>query len=145
MVVLYTTCMSDCIFCKIIRGELPSYKVYEDEHTLAFLDIKPVNAGHTLVVPKKHSHNIFDIAPEDWAALAEAARVISIAIEHALKADGVNIAMNNREHAGQVVDHPHLHIIPRFKGDGLKLMPQRSYADNEAEPVAEKIRAAIKS
>jgi len=66
--------MSDCIFCKIIRGELPSYKVYEDEHTFAFLDIKPVNAGHTLVVPKKHSHNIFDIAPEDWAALAETAR-----------------------------------------------------------------------
>ena len=135
--------MSDCIFCKIIRGELPSYKVYEDENTLAFLDIRPVNAGHTLVVPKKHSHNIFDIAPEDWATLAEAARVISIAIEQALKADGVNIAMNNREHAGQVVDHPHLHIIPRFKGDGLKLMPQRSYAENEAEPVAEKIRVAI--
>jgi len=65
------------------------------------------------------------------------------AIEQALKADGVNIAMNNREHAGQVVDHPHLHIIPRFKGDGLKLMPQRSYAENEAKPVAEKIRVAI--
>ena len=132
-----------CIFCKIIRGELPSYKVYEDEHTLAFLDIKPVNAGHTLVVPKKHSHNIFDIAPEDWAALTEAARVISIAIEKALGADGVNIAMNNREHAGQVVDHPHLHIIPRFKGDGLKLMPQRNYSEGEAEPVAEKIRSAV--
>ncbi len=135
--------MNDCIFCKIIRGELPSYKVYEDEKTMAFLDIRPVNAGHTLVVPKRHSHNIFDIAPEDWAALAEAARIISIAIEKALGADGVNIAMNNREHAGQLVDHPHLHIIPRFKGDGLKLMPQRSYQENEAEPVAAKIRAAL--
>ncbi len=135
--------MSDCLFCKIIRGELPSYKVYEDEHTMAFLDINPVNAGHTLVVPKKHSTNIFDIAPEDWATLAETARVLSIAVENALDADGVNIAMNNREHAGQIVDHPHLHIIPRFKGDGLKLMPQRSYTDNEAEPVAEKIRAAL--
>jgi len=61
----------------------------------------------------------------------------------ALRADGVNIAMNNREHAGQVVDHPHVHIIPRFKGDGLKLMPQRNYSEGEAEPVAEKIRAAI--
>jgi histidine triad (HIT) family protein len=135
--------MDDCIFCKIIRGELPSYKVYEDEKTIGFLDIRPVNAGHTLVVPKKHSHNIFDIAPEDWAALAEASRVISIAIEKGLGADGVNIAMNNREHAGQVVDHPHLHIIPRFKGDGLKLMPQRTYDDKEAEPVAAKIRAAL--
>ena len=110
---------------------------------MAFLDINPVNAGHTLVVPKKHSHNIFDIAPEDWAAMAETARVLSIAIEKALEANGVNIGMNNREHAGQVVDHPHLHIIPRFKGDGLKLMPQRKYADKEAESTLEKIRASI--
>jgi histidine triad (HIT) family protein len=133
----------DCIFCKIIRGELPSYKVYEDEKTMAFLDIHPVNAGHTLVVPKKHSNNIFDIAPEDWAAITETTRTLSITIEKALNADGVNIAMNNREHAGQVVDHPHLHIIPRFKGDGLKLMPQRKYAEGEAEPVAAKIRNAL--
>ena len=62
--------MSDCIFCKIIRGEMPSHKVYEDEKTIAILDIFPVNPGHTLVIPKKHSHNIFDIKPEDWAAMA---------------------------------------------------------------------------
>ncbi len=135
--------MDECIFCKIIRGELPSYKVYEDEKTMAFLDINPVNAGHTLVVPKKHSHNIFDIAADDWAAMTETARILSIAIERALDANGVNIGMNNREHAGQVVDHPHLHIIPRFKGDGLKLMPQRKYSEGEAEPTAEKIRAAL--
>jgi len=134
---------SDCVFCKIIKGELPSYKVYEDEHVLAFLDIRPVNAGHTLVVPKKHSHNIFDIAPKDWAAVAEAVRVLSIAIEKGVEADGVNIAMNNREHAGQVVHHPHVHIIPRFKGDGLKLMPQREYKESEAESSAEKIRASL--
>jgi histidine triad (HIT) family protein len=135
--------MPDCLFCKIIRGELPSYKVFEDEKTVAFLDINPVNAGHTLVVPKKHSQNIFDIAPEDWADLAESARKISIAIEKGLGADGVNIAMNNREHAGQVVPHPHLHVIPRYKGDGLKLMPQRKYLTGEAESSAEKIRAAL--
>ena len=110
---------------------------------MAFLDINPVNPGHTLVVPKAHSHNIFDIAQEDWAATAEVARIISIAIEKGLAADGVNIAMNNREHAGQVIPHPHIHVIPRFKGDGIKLMPQRKYLDNEAEPVAEKIRGAI--
>ena len=75
--------MPDCIFCKIIRGELPSYKVYEDEKTLAFFDIRPVNAGHTLVVPKKHSTNIFDIAPEDWQAVTEAVRKIAIGIETA--------------------------------------------------------------
>lgn len=135
--------MSECIFCKIIKGELPSYKVYEDDATVAFLDIRPVNAGHTIVVPKKHSDNIFDISPLDWAATAETVRKLSIAIEKGIGADGVNIAMNNREHAGQVVHHPHVHIIPRFKGDGLKLMPQRSYETGEAEASLEKIRAAL--
>lgn len=135
--------MGDCIFCSIVRGELPSYKVYEDDRTMAFLDIRPVNAGHTLVIPKQHSTNIFDIPPEDWAAVAEVVRKIAIAIEET-GADGVNIGMNNREHAGQVVHHPHVHVIPRFKGDGLKLMPQRSYKEGEAEATAEKIRAALK-
>lgn len=134
---------ASCIFCKIIRGELPLYKLYEDEKTLAFLDIHPVNAGHALVVPKNHSSNIFDIAPEDWAAVAETVRKLAIAIEKAVNADGVNIAMNNREHAGQVVHHPHMHIIPRFKGDGIKLMPQRNYKEREAEATVEKIRAAL--
>ena len=135
--------MNDCIFCKIISGELPSFKVYEDERVIAFLDIRPVNAGHTLVVPKAHSQNIFDIKPEDWDAVAGVTRVLAIAIEKGTGADGVNIAMNNREHAGQVVHHPHVHIIPRFKGDGIKLMPQRTYQDKEAETTAEKIRSCL--
>lgn len=135
--------MGDCIFCKIVSGELPSYKVYEDERTFAFLDIRPVNAGHTLVIPKKHSTNILDIAQEDWAAVAEAVRVVSLAIDKGLGADGVNIGMNNREHAGQVVYHPHVHVIPRFKGDGLKLMPQRAYKEREAEETLAKIRATL--
>lgn len=135
--------MDDCIFCKIVRGELPLYKLYEDEKTIAFLDIFPVNAGHALVVPKKHSTDIFDIESEDWLAACEVVRKLSIAIEKGMQADGVNIAMNNREHAGQQVNHPHIHIIPRFKGDGLKLMPQRKYTEGEAEPVAEKIRKAL--
>lgn len=110
---------------------------------MAFLDIRPVNAGHTLVVPKAHSQNIFDIEPQDWAAVAEVVRKLAIAIEKGVKADGVNIAMNNREHAGQVVHHPHVHIIPRFKGDGLKLMPQREYRKGEGDETMEKIRAAL--
>ena len=133
----------DCIFCKIVAGEMPSYKVYEDDKVYAFLDIFPVSAGHTLVVPKNHATNIFDIAPEDWAAVSEVARKLSIAIDEAVGADGVNIAMNNREHAGQQVHHPHVHIIPRFKGDGLKLMPQRKYEENEAEETLAKIKAAL--
>ena len=133
----------DCLFCKIVAGEIPSFKVYEDEKTFAFLDIRPVNAGHTLVVPRNHATNIFDIAPEDWAATTETARKLAIAIEKGLDADGVNIAMNNREHAGQVIPHPHMHIIPRFKGDGLRLMPQREYKTGEADESAEKIRSAL--
>lgn len=134
---------TDCLFCKIIAGEVPSYKVYEDDEVYAFLDIFPVNAGHTLVVPKNHSTNIFDIAAKDWAATTEAVRTLAIVLERALGADGVNIAMNNREHAGQVVDHPHVHIIPRFKGDGLKLMPQRQYKPDEADATLAKIRSAL--
>ena len=132
-----------CIFCKIVRGEVPSYKVYEDDEVIAFLDIHPVNAGHTLVVPKNHSKNIFDIPKEDWAAVTEVARRLAIAIEESVQADGVHITMNNREHAGQSVHHPHVHVIPRFKGDGLKLMPQRQYKDNEAEETVKKIRAVL--
>lgn len=133
----------DCIFCKIVAGEISSYTVYEDAHTLAFLDIHPVNAGHTLVIPKRHSQTIFDIAPEDWAAVAETARNIAIALEQGLAADGVNLRMNNREHAGQDVYHPHVHVIPRFRGDGLAQWPQRAYKEGEAEATLEKIRRAI--
>lgn len=133
-----------CIFCKIVRGELPSFKVYEDDKTLAFLDIRPVNRGHTLVVAKHHSQNIFDVPPEDWAAVGETVRMLAGRIEKAMGADGVNIHMNNREHAGQIVDHLHVHIIPRFKGDGFKLWHQSSYKDGEAVSVLEKIRSSSK-
>lgn len=137
--------MESCLFCSIVRGELPSYRVYEDDRTLAFLDIRPVNAGHTLVIPKTHSTNIFDVAPEDWAAMCETARKAAIAIEKGLGAHGVNLAMNNREHAGQVIHHPHIHLIPRVKGDGLKLWPQRQYRAEEAEETLQKLRAALAS
>jgi len=132
---------SDCIFCKIVAGELPSFKVYEDAETLAFLDIRPVNPGHTLVVPKNHSANIFDVSPEDWTAVTNVVRTLAPVIEKAVAADGININMNNREHAGQVVDHVHVHIIPRFKGDGFKLWHQTPYKDGEAVKVQAKIKA----
>ncbi|OGG62803.1 hypothetical protein A3C21_02525 [Candidatus Kaiserbacteria bacterium RIFCSPHIGHO2_02_FULL_59_21] len=133
----------DCIFCKIVAGEIPSFKVYEDERIVAFLDIRPVNPGHTLIVPKTHSKNIFDIVAEDWTAIADVARILAIAIEKAVSADGINIAMNNRPDAGQLVEHAHVHLIPRKKGDGLKLWPQHPYPEGEAEKTAEKIRSAL--
>ncbi|MBI2030977.1 HIT family protein [Candidatus Kaiserbacteria bacterium] len=135
--------MNNCLFCKIVRGEIPIFKVYEDDATLAFLDIHPVAPGHTLVVPKTHATNIFDISSESWAAVAEITRKVAIAIERALEADGVNLMMNNREHAGQIIEHPHVHLIPRFKGDGLKLWPHGVYIESEAETVRAKIAAQI--
>ena len=135
--------MPDCIFCKIFRGELPSYRIYEDEHTLAFLDIHPIMPGHALVIPKKHAENIFEISAEDWSHVQETVRKTAIALEKALSADGVNLMMNNREQAGQVVDHAHIHLIPRHKGDGLKLWPHKSYKEGEAEHIAEQVKAAL--
>ncbi|MEK7133661.1 MAG: HIT family protein [Patescibacteria group bacterium] len=135
--------MSDCIFCKIVEGELPSTKVYEDADTLAFLDINPVNPGHTLVIPKRHATDLFDAEDADWNALMKAVRVVAHAIERSLKPIGVNLAMNNRAGAGQVVFHAHVHVMPRFASDGHKLWPGRPYAKGEKEVTAEKIRAAL--
>ena len=135
--------VDDCIFCKIVRGEIPSFKVYEDEHVLAFLDIHPANPGHTLVIPKNHAGNIFEVSPEEWARVTEATRMLAGVIERALDAKGINLMMNNREHAGQVVDHAHVHIIPRFTGDSHRHWAHSEYKDDEAQSVQEKIRAAL--
>ncbi len=110
----------DCLFCKIISGKLPSEKIYEDEHTFAFLDIHPVNKGHTLVVPKKHLENIYEIDAESFSAVMKTVHYLTPYIKTALNADGVNIGMNNGTAAGQLVFHAHVHIIPRFLGDGHK-------------------------
>lgn len=114
--------------------------MYEDEHTLAFLDIHPVTRGHTLVVPKLHATNIFDISPESWAHVTEAVRVIAPQLEEALNANGINLMMNNREHAGQVIKHPHIHVIPRFTGDDLPHWHGGNYKDDEAQEVVDLIR-----
>lgn len=141
----YTKSMKNCVFCKIIAGELPSYKVYEDDRTLAFLDINPINQGHTLVIPRNTNvKNIFDVPKDDWIAMTAIVHKIAAAIESTTNADGVNIMMNNREHAGQIVDHPHIHIIPRFKGDGLQLWPHKKYAEGEAEELQGRIRGALR-
>lgn len=126
-----------------MAGELPSYKVYEDEKTLAFLDINPVQDGHTLTIPKNHAVNIFDISAEDWAAVQETVRKVAAILDKSMSADGVNLIMNNREHAGQVVEHAHVHLIPRYRGDGLHLWPHHPIEKEEAEKIAEKIRTAF--
>ncbi|MBM3271925.1 HIT family protein [Candidatus Kaiserbacteria bacterium] len=130
---------TSCIFCKIVAGEIPSYKVYEDAHALAFLDIHPVTKGHTLVIPKQHATNIFDIEEGSWSHVAETVRVVARMLESSLSLDGVNLMMNNREVAGQVIDHPHVHLIPRRTGDGLRHWPHEKYEEGEAQRFAARI------
>src|SRR4030042_3616829 len=110
--------MQDCIFCKLVKGEIPSSKVYEDKDVLAFLDIGPVNKGHTLVIPKKHYETIWDVPDKVLGVMMIKSKEISKTIEKALKADGINIMISNRKSAGQLVPHAHIHLIPRYQGDG---------------------------
>lgn len=112
--------MSDCVFCKIINGELPSAKVYEDEHVFAFLDLSQVTKGHTLVIPKEHVPNVYELSEEVAANLFKAVPKIANAVKKAYEPIGLNVLNNNGEAAGQSVFHIHLHIIPRYgKGDGF--------------------------
>lgn len=132
--------MNDCIFCKIINGELPSYKVYEDEHTLAFLDINPVNPGHTLVVPKKHFADIEAASEEALIQIIQTVKKVGASLKKNLGTAGYNIQVNNDPTAGQIVPHLHFHLVPRLANDGLKLWPQKKYKTGEAEEVLNKIK-----
>ena len=111
--------MSDCIFCKIIKGEIPSSKVYEDDNCYAFLDIGPLSWGHTLIIPKKHYERITEMSPEEVAALTSVIPKLVSAVMKATGAEGLNVLQNNGVIAGQAVDHLHFHLIPRVAGDGL--------------------------
>ncbi|MBF0710737.1 MULTISPECIES: HIT family protein [unclassified Gemella] len=107
--------MDKTIFEKILDKEIPSYKIYEDEHVYAFLDVFPITKGHTLVIPKKHSRNILDCEAETAAHIGAALPKIANAVKDAFNPDGINIIQNNEEYAGQSVFHLHFHIIPRYK------------------------------
>jgi len=134
----------DCIFCKIIRGEIPSDKVYEDENVFVFLDIHPVNKGHTLIIPKKHSTNVYDIEAEDLSNVIKTAQKIAITLKQVLNMDGVNIHMNNEKSGGQAVFHTHIHVIPRYADDGLVHWGSRgAYAEGEAKELAQKINSLL--
>lgn len=114
--------MSDCIFCKIIAGEIPASKVYEDDQVLAFLDITQVTKGHTLVIPKKHYRNVLDMDAEAAGHLFTAVPAIARQLKEKLGASGLNIVNNNEEAAGQTVFHTHIHLLPRFdQNDGLDI------------------------
>jgi histidine triad (HIT) family protein len=136
--------MEDTIFMKIIRREIPAEIVYEDDDTLAFLDIKPTTIGHTLVIPKKPFQNIFDVDEETLSAVMRTVRKISPAVRDAVGAHGVHINSNHGEAAGQIVNHLHFHIIPRHSRDEFEFWPQNDYSNaTTAAEIAEKIRAKL--
>ena len=131
------------IFEKIARKEIPSEGVYEDEDIYAFLDAKPNNLGHTLVIPKVRYRNIFDAPKEVLEKMIVVAQKVAEAQKRALGAEGVNIVMNNEPAAGQIVFHIHMHVIPRFKGDWAETHHGKIRTPEEMKTAAEKIRFSI--
>ncbi len=134
----------DDLFMKIVRREIPADIVYEDEKTLAFLDISPNNHGHTLVIPKERYRNILDIPEDLWLAVMKTVHLLAPVIKQAVGADGINIAMNNEPAAHQLIFHAHVHIIPRFSGDPHQPWKGAPYKAGEAKIIAEKIKDALK-
>jgi len=111
----------DCLFCKIVAGEIPATRVYEDERTIAFMDINPGTRGHLLVIPREHAKDLIEIDPEDLAAVAKAAKIMAERVKERLEADGVNLINSCGSQAWQTVFHFHMHVIPRYSGDPLRL------------------------
>ena len=135
--------MTDCLFCKIIRGEIPAAKVYEDEATFAFLDLKPVNPGHTLVIPKAHAAGIVDASDETLAAVMCTVKKIAPGILTAVGAEAFNLGVNEGAVAGQLVPHLHIHVMPRFPNDGHKLWHGTEASMEDRLALAEKIRTNL--
>jgi histidine triad (HIT) family protein len=132
---------STCIFCRIAQKEVPASLVYEDEKALAFLDIRPLNEGHILIIPKEHYENIFDIPEQLITYMHGIVKRIAIAVEKATKADGISIIQQNGKAAGQEVFHLHVHVVPRYEGQKLPSFSDIKEADREKlSQTAAKIR-----
>lgn len=136
-----------CVFCKIIKGEIPSAKVFENEDVLAFLDLGQVTKGHTLVIPKDHQKNVFELQPETAGKLFQTVPKIARAIQNAFDPEGLNLLNNNEEIAGQSVFHYHIHIIPRYgKKDGFGLKwetHEEDYSAEKREEIANQIADSL--
>jgi histidine triad (HIT) family protein len=136
--------MSDCVFCKIVAGQIPSTRVYEDEHTLAFMDIGQVNPGHVLVAVKKHADNLYALDDAQAAALARTSARVARAIRDAFKPEGLSVYQANGKAAGQTVFHYHVHLLPRHAGDGMELTwPVKNPPREKLEDYAARIRAGL--
>jgi histidine triad (HIT) family protein len=136
--------MTDCVFCKIVAGKIPSTRVFEDEHTLAFMDIGQVNPGHVLVAVKKHAASLLELDDTQAAAVARACVRISKAIQVALAPEGLSVYQANGKAAGQTVFHYHVHLLPRHTGDGMELVwPVKNPPRETLEANAARIRASL--
>ncbi len=132
--------MENCIFCKILKNEIPSSTVYEDDKFRGIMDIGPVSKGHVILLAKEHTANLLEADDELLSAALPAVKKVANAVKKAVGCDGINILQNNGEEAGQTVFHLHIHVIPRSKEDGVKLPPTMAkYADGEAAELAKKI------
>ena len=132
------------IFSKIVSGEIPAIKVYEDATTLAFMDINPATRGHTLVIPKYEHADLFAIPPDTLVAVMLTVQRVALALRAVLQPDGINIIQNNGAAAGQTVDHMHVHLIPRWAGDqALRLWQPGQAAAAELRTIAEQLGAAL--
>lgn len=135
---------SDCIFCKIVTGEIPATKVFEDNASVAFMDIGPVADGHVLLIPKTHSASLDQMSPQDAACVLGNLPAIARAVKTATACQGLNVLQNNSLVAGQVVMHVHFHIIPRNEGDAFEFnWPAGQYPPGRMERLAEAIRGAL--
>ena len=134
----------DNVFAKILRGELPAFKVYEDEHALALMDLFPQARGHVLVVPKAEARNLLDVEPEALAALMRRVQRVAAAVRTTLNPDGISVMQFNGAAGGQTVFHLHFHVIPRFEGETMKGHGQAGMADKEElADLARRIGAAM--
>lgn len=136
--------MTDCIFCKIIDGDIPCAKLLETDKVLSFMDINPVNPGHALVIPKRHADTLLELTQEELHSIIFVTRRVAGAVTETVDADGFNVLQNNGECAGQVVRHVHFHVIPRKVDDGFKFgWRQLEYKESELEDLTKRIRGRL--
>ena len=133
----------NCIFCKILAGEIPSTAVYEDDDFKAILDVSPAARGHVIILPKNHAANIYELPDDDASKIMVVAKKIATAIEKAYHCDGVNILQNNGEAAGQTVFHLHVHVIPRFKGDTVNIGWKQGDMPEDLDAICKEIQAQL--
>lgn len=134
----------DCIFCKIIAGQIPCVKLYEDDRTFAFMDINPRSDGHCLIIPKKHAPTLFDIEEEELQITMATVKKVALAIKKTLKPDGMTSFQLNGRAANQIVDHYHIHLVPRWENDGVDMRHGLQPGDmDKIKAVGAKIAAAL--